>query len=463
MNKTGAAYAPLPTEPPESDIVSPADFRQTRFTDGYGVEMSAEKAQARLGMMRAIDVLGGAEAAGSCAVEKSSVYGAGIAIPQIARSAGWPKSMCALTFRNYVFLGLNYFSQTLFIFYIYDSQSNMNPWGGQMHLCDFGSHLADCPEGADCRGPLGTTIADPGALYPYDVWNARRFTRDTLLQMFPEKEDFITNSVIVGEYGLESYTCRLLCVFIFVLQITDEFQNIGMLFKLLLELPSDDSSWIKYDPPTDRQRGDDDPQGNRELELVQFFVNGMPLRWKIFNFLFLLMPRIIIWRSLTMAGVHFLMETPAIVDLIVNTTALSFVLAIDEMILERLATRATTHILADLKDRELFDYSPFAAESDEACHDRYSRDEMSWCGRHKLPLVPGRLVISVVLCAAFVYEYYYHYCVQSEDGGQVSIDISIPADAHLHWLNFAKALFSMPEKHEGALAWSMPSVLVDPP
>merc|ERR1712072_557355 len=98
-------------------------------------------------MAKAINILGGLERKQPLALEKTSVYGAAIAIPQIARSSRWPKSMCGLAMRAYLFVVLNYFVQTLFCYYIYDSQTNMNPFGGQMHLCDFASHIGACPVG----------------------------------------------------------------------------------------------------------------------------------------------------------------------------------------------------------------------------------------------------------------------------------------------------------------------------
>merc|ERR1719158_1888029 len=120
-------------------------------------------------MAKAITILGGQESRGACAIEKTSVYGAAIAMPQIARSAGWPTSMVILTLRAYMFVLLNYFVQTLFVYYIYDSQTNMNPFGSQMHLCDFAAHIAHCPNHKDCHGPGGREIPDPGELYPYDI------------------------------------------------------------------------------------------------------------------------------------------------------------------------------------------------------------------------------------------------------------------------------------------------------
>merc|ERR1719460_1053700 len=122
-------------------------------------------------------------------------------MPQIARSARWPKSLIALTMRAYLFVLLNYIVQTFFVYYIYDSQTNMNPFGGQMHLCDFGAHVSHCPDGRDCYGPGGKFIENPGSIYPYDIWNTRKFLRDSLITVFPHLSAEIASEVDPGEYG----------------------------------------------------------------------------------------------------------------------------------------------------------------------------------------------------------------------------------------------------------------------
>merc|ERR1712137_642950 len=139
----------------------------------------------------------------------------------MARSALWPKTMVAITARTFLFLLINYFVQALFVYYIYDSQTNMNPFGGQMHLCDFASHVARCPNEPDCHGPGGKEVENPGSLYPYDVWNTRKFVRDSLQVIFPDLSDEIAEKVDPGEYGLEGYYCRLLCIFVFMVGIAD--------------------------------------------------------------------------------------------------------------------------------------------------------------------------------------------------------------------------------------------------
>lgn len=277
----------------------------------------------------------------------------------------------------------------------------------------------------------------------------RSLLRDSLIFLFPDRKDDIASNIDPGEYGLESYYCRLLCIFIFVLQIADEFQNISDLIRFLWILPTEDDPWIDYDPPVK------DTFNVAELEYVGFKVNGMPLKWKIINVLVLLVPRIFIWRMLTMAGVHFLMETAAMVDQIVNTTALSFVLTVDEMILERLATTATKTIVSNCKGYSLYD-DRLQDAGDQETLERYYVQELSWFNAgHTFPLLPKRLFWTVLLMAAFTVEYYWHNCIRTEDGSIVSKDVYLPTTPHLNFMCFVQKFFSLSEEmHVETAFWS---------
>lgn len=411
---------------------------------------------AQLGIAKALNIMGGMEQE-VLSVEKTSCYGAWIVLSQVSRSVGWPGSLCALVFRSFIFLLLNYLTQTLFIYYIYDSQTNMNPFGSQMHLCDFGAHMADCPGGPNCHGPGGTEMPSPGDLYPYDIFNTRKFMRDSLKVLFPDMKDLIDDQVQPGEYGIESYYCRLLCVFVFVLQIADEFQNIRDLVWFLWKVPNEEALWVAFDseaPPPE-----DDPHGQKELDNITFRVAGIPRRWKCFIIVFVLIPRIFIWRMLTLAGVHFLMETAAMVDQIVNTTALSFVLCTDELIHERLTTAATRHIVSSVEDLVLYEHKePSNAEVLKQFRER----ELNWTpfkGSHKFPMVPYKLVWTVILMAIFLYEYYWHNCTNMEDGSSVSIPVRYPPDSHMSVPTFfLKFLSIMEHGNPNPAFWTMPDL-----
>lgn len=84
-----------------------------------------------------------------------------------------------------------------------------------------------------------------------------------------------------------------------------------------------------------------------ELDFVKFMMAGMPLPWKLWNYFVIIIPKLLIWRSTATNGVTFLMETAGIEDCIINVTALTFILNLDEMIFDLFAHKVgnapTTH------------------------------------------------------------------------------------------------------------------------
>jgi len=116
---------------------------------------------------------------GEYALESDSIYGAVIAIPQIARSVEWNSTMTALTIRCFMLLCLNYLLQGSAIMYIGEESQVMDVLAGKMHLCDFAYDLEDCPDHTHCTGPGGTKYEADG-LYSFDVWSLRMYMRDAL-------------------------------------------------------------------------------------------------------------------------------------------------------------------------------------------------------------------------------------------------------------------------------------------
>merc|ERR1740121_1668327 len=139
-------------------------------------------------------------------------------MPQIARSAGWPWTLTGLAIRSFFFLALNIGLQAFLLAMIGEEQLFMYPFAGQMHLCDFGANIDQCPDGPNCKGPGGTTFSYP-RLYSYDIWSTRIFLRDSLSTIFPHKADIINSIADPGEYGLENQYIRLACIFIFVMHV----------------------------------------------------------------------------------------------------------------------------------------------------------------------------------------------------------------------------------------------------
>merc|ERR1711879_592903 len=165
-------------------------------------------------------------------------------MPQVARTARWPRFLSSLVFQAYLFLLVNVIVQSTLLYMIAKEELVMDLFAGQMYLCDFGAWLSRCPGHPSCTGPAGSQITPP-RMYSYAMWSTRTYARDSLKALFPDRVDEIHAKIDPGEYGVESYWCRWLCCFIFMMSVMSElFLNVEML-KLVWFVPSRNEPWIE--------------------------------------------------------------------------------------------------------------------------------------------------------------------------------------------------------------------------
>merc|ERR1719161_2717950 len=93
------------------------------------------------------------------------------------------------------------------------------------------------------------------------------------------------------------------------------------------------------------------------LDRVHLKIAGMPLSWKIINAMFVLLPKLLIFKITAETGTNFLMETAGIDDLIVNSVALGFILNIDEMLFDHIMTWEERKMLDEVEDFVPYDLS----------------------------------------------------------------------------------------------------------
>lgn len=442
VKSPGGQYSAIPT------------LEQDDLNLGLGpADEEAKLANARLAAAKSMAYLLRMEAVGYCGVEKSSVYGAAVAIPQVARSVGWSTTLMGLAIRSYMFLALNIFMQVFLLAVINEEMHISNAFAGHVHLCDFGAAIDKCPDGPNCRGPDGTTYTFKRS-YGFDSWTTRMFVRDALSQLFPDRREEVDRYADPGEYGLEDYYCRLMCSFIFMMAVVDDLKGtIGML-TLLTHLPTDEGVWIRYEVPEweskDRAKK---VHGWTELNLVKYEVAGMPMRWKVANFVCVFLPKLFIWWTLTSSGMHFLMETAGITDLVVNCMALTFVLSIDEMIFEKLMTTAARHIMSSIEDLPLFDEPMEETQGNDEILRQYFREEHGQRWRLISLVIPKRLLIVIVCLILFICKYYLQNCTREEDGSWVSKTLHYPtSNVPYNWLTF---LYGYGLSYEEEPAWQV--------
>jgi len=234
-------------------------------------------------------------------IQRNSVYGAALMMPQFARSTDWMGNLTVLAIRSYCFLIMNLLIQWFLVYSLIKEQMVMDLFSSQMNLCDFGSRKEGCPEADGCVGPGGTRIT-PARMYSYVQWYIQNFVKSSLISLFPEKHDDIDQMIDPGEYGLESWHVRYLCTFIFVMTGLGDLYECFNLLEFLYKLPNKAESWVDF-------------EGDRGILKVA----GMPAVWKLINVFVVVLPKFTLWVFTLRTGMMFLMETAGIDNTIVNS------------------------------------------------------------------------------------------------------------------------------------------------
>jgi len=348
---------------------------------------------------------------------------------------------------------VNFVVQGILVYVIFQQFLVFDPLGGSMNLCSFGADFSKCPGGPNCIGPGGTNYTKSNLMADFGDWQTRMLVRDQLVHLFPEKEADIRAKVVPGEYGLESPIGRYVCIIIFVLAISADLQQITDSMSTIWHLPTEEGCWMYYD----KDEGEKGViLGTGLVDWVKFRVAGIPLRWKIFYISTVHFPKLVLWVALLIAGCTFLFQTADIVDLVLNSLALGFILEIDELILSRLSTNASHHVMANIegwKDPHMEGMmQDLEDEHDDESIERHEDDyvETFW---DYFQIFPKRLVVCFcAICVAYAV-YFFEYCKTTADGSSISIDTHPPVNIFFNPLNI---IFNTVNRQEAAV-WTMPS------
>merc|ERR1712159_809720 len=74
----------------------------------------------------------------------------------------------------------------------------------------------------------------------------------------------------------------------------------------------------------------------------------MPCHWKCINFIFVLLPKILLCHYVLLEGTLLLMDTAGIMDMVLGAMSMGFVLSIDEIIFSTITSIPTKHIMKEL-------------------------------------------------------------------------------------------------------------------
>jgi hypothetical protein len=380
---------------------------------------------------------------GSVGVERESIYGAAILLPQMARTLGWPTEFTMRALRVYVYLFVSICMVATLLSFLSKEEIIMDDFSGQPYLCDFGVGLGVEP-GPGGVGPGGTNITAP-RLYGFNSWHDRQFVAESLRAVFPDAGDKIDELVDPGEYGVESQVCRLLCVFVFMLSSVQELHLVMDMLLLLYHIPNKNEDWIEL------ENAEFDSETHTWLEHFKIKVAGMSVFWKVMTMVTVWVPKMTLFMLTLSSGTTFLMEAESINDMIINATALSFVLNLDELMLSALQSPYLQHVLQSCEPYPLFAQEEKLTKG-EALVKYEQTQQNKWYKRIK-GLIPAKLLLVVFMAVTFIMTYYVRYC-KWNGSRWISQDMKSQHSLHYSWLNaLLPSLF--PTQTEGPAWWKM--------
>jgi len=185
----------------------------------------------------------------------------------------------------------------------------------------------------------------------------------------------------------------------------------------------------------------------------------MDIKWKVLNFIFVLMPKVLIWAGMLLAGTIFLMETQGIDNIVVNSTALGFVLCIDELFFELLTSDTCKKILQRIEAFPLFDLQYEEDMEDDAVLVRHMEKTMACSCFASVKAWSNMLPINLVLASGLwigVMAYYYGTrCQLTEDGIWVSRSMYLPKGVGLTLFQAMLPTLFRPQTEDEPY-WTMP-------
>jgi len=256
---------------------------------------------------------------------------------------------------------------------------------------------------------------------------------------YEDMEKEIGAELAPGEYGMESYYCRVLACFLFMMNEVQDLFKTNQLMMVLLTTPNSRQSWVRSEDQPDTKA---DP-----LKGSEFRIAGIPVLWKLFYFLIVVIPKAFLLYSVCWMGLRFLMETAGIIDLVLGAMAMDFILQLDELLYSALGSAATKYLMDELQN---YEYDETDKE-DFLDNERSGGAKAKW-GAIKLTL-PRRLLFTLLIQVAFMARYYLVNC-DRVDGMFVSKSMYLPLSSFYDFWTFVKqTVDSKPDP-----SWSMPNM-----
>jgi len=261
--------------------------------------------------------------------------------------------------------------------------------------------------------------------------------RNTLAEIM--KKAGVENSGIGPvEYGMESTTCRVVCVAVFCVAICGEIFSMETMARFLWyshntgqwapkrkstynnlqqkpDAPPEDaeaeySKWVEFDEnaKTDKAKEIFPIIGKSSLDHVTFKCNGVTVSWKLFSWLMLVGRSVIVVQTFW-NGLNFLMNTGGIVDQILNSLALIFIIDLDRLMFTTLARGITKDIMQRLEPLRV---KPMPGDLEKELKQR-RKSELDWgfCSFLKnFVLINRSTLVLIAVTVGGHFAYFYQHC-----------------------------------------------------
>lgn len=221
------------------------------------------------------------------------------------------------------------------------------------------------------------------------------FVRDSLLKVFEGDHNITTrirDKIDPGEYGLESWLCRWICIVILGFQLQGDINAMFNLLHVVWKIPRFNQAWLVH-------KGCASDEDSHGLDDVAFRVRGMSLAWKAFVVALVVAPRANITFNALFQGTKYLLWTASIEELILNSLAITFILGLDDVFFKALSTNEMFNLLDKLEPWVHIDDNP-------SCP--------------KLILMRLEHFVGVTSCCLVSIWYFWNYCILTADGSLVS-------------------------------------------
>jgi hypothetical protein len=260
---------------------------------------------------------------------------------------------------------------------VWSAEVSLKDMNGTPHLCSYGS---DTGASTTPRGPWGGAYKRDRANIESDYQTV------VLLNTLAEHSKRLDGASDIEpvEFGMESATCRLVCVTVLIAAVMGKVSEDGAMVRILLHTPTlyashlcayvrpgidsdgTQDSWITFEDDYMRDLFKDDfsAQANQiqikavsalwkrigkdHLDHISFQVNGMPWYWKAWAF-FIVSLRVVLFAWFFSDCIPFVMNSAGIVETVLNSLALVFVIDLDIVFFTTFCTPRTKKIMKRLQ------------------------------------------------------------------------------------------------------------------